>query len=1060
MKLSSFSVILVFVMLMVAGLGMVPYLTVQWRPQKVYPSVTVSYSWSGYSTRTVEQEVTSVLEGVFARMKGVRKVTSVSAQGRGSISINFNEYVDFDALRFEVSTLIRQVYPMLPPGVSYPRVSINQPRSGRRTPVLTYSVNAPGSLSMISTYVQDHMTPALAALRGVAEVEVSGGEGWEWVMSYDALILRAMGLRPSDISTAISSYLSASSAGSGSEVHEDGSLSLIHLVFRNRKPDHLDFLDIPVKSVDGRIFHVRDLVSLRHQEQEPTRYSRLNGANAVTLDLFAEETANQLRVASAIKEKVAALEQLLPRGYFLELHYDVSESILKELKRNVLRTGATLLILLCFVWVASRRLRYLSIIVFSLMANLCIAFGCYYLFDVKIHLFTLAGLAVSLGLILDNSIVMMDHWQHHHNRKVFLATLGATMTTLSSLMVVFFLDENARLILGDFSVLLIVNLIVSLGVALFLIPALMDRFPVREQRRLSVWRRRRRMARLARVYAALVRFSVRRKYWLVAAVVLLFGLPVFMLPKSSGSLTGGTTDETLWRKVYKSTLGSDFFHEEIKPIAEKVLGGTLRLFMQDAGGYSWDRDMQRTMLNVQAKMPYGSSLEQMDEMIRSMEEYLSKVTGVDQYRSSVQAGSATISVSFLEEYEFTGLPYTLQSELIDKARTMDGADWGISGVGRGFSNAVSQQLGRLRITFRGYNLDALLRYAQQCRDSLMTISQRVKEVVIITDDSYTLEPDFEFVASLDPYALMIAGVRPGEVITALGPFDRTKSMAGSVWSPEGSEPLYLISRESQRMDLWQVQHTAAASERGGVRLTDVSTLKREYVSQRIRKEDQQYMVSCTYDYIGSSTGATRLTDRVIRGMKQVLPLGFSVDENSRQYGFGTTGGAKNLFLLLLVIVMIFMTTAILFESLLQPFAVIVMIPVSYIGLFITFPLFDLRFDQGGFAAFVLLTGITVNASLYIMNDYNQLRRRNRLLTGKKTEYQMYMKAFHQKIFPISLTILSTILGFVPFLMFSSNEEFWPSLAAGTIGGLVFSLFGILFFLPAILLRRERRAHRG
>ena len=128
-----------------------------------------------------------------------------------------------------------------------------------------------------------------------------------------------------------------------------------------------------------------------------------------------------------------------------------------------------------------------------------------------------------------------------------------------------------------------------------------------------------------------------------------------------------------------------------------------------------------------------------------------------------------------------------------------------------------------------------------------------------------------------------------------------------------------------------------------------------------------------------------------------------------------------------------------------------MIPISYIGVFLTFYLFNLNFDQGGFASFVLLCGITVNASIYIMNEFNKVRRRFPRLSPVRA----YTKAWNTKIIPIFLTVVSTMLGFIPFLIGTSREAFWFPLAAGTIGGLLMSLVGIFFYLPIFTLAKSR-----
>ena len=181
----------------------------------------------------------------------------------------------------------------------------------------------------------------------------------------------------------------------------------------------------------------------------------------------------------------------------------------------------------------------------------------------------------------------------------------------------------------------------------------------------------------------------------------------------------------------------------------------------------------------------------------------------------------------------------------------------------------------------------------------------------------------------------------------------------------------------------------------------------------------------------------------------MLPMGYKAEDEGGTWWWGSEDN-KQYALLLIVIAVIFFTTSILFNSLKQPLAIIFVIPVSYIGVFLTFYLFGLNFDQGGFASFVLLCGITVNASIYILNEYNAVRRRYPLLRPVKA----YVKAWNTKIVPIFLTVVSTILGFIPFMVGTGKEAFWFPLAAGTIGGLVMSIVGIFIFLPIFTLKKK------
>jgi multidrug efflux pump subunit AcrB len=155
---------------------------------------------------------------------------------------------------------------------------------------------------------------------------------------------------------------------------------------------------------------------------------------------------------------------------------------------------------------------------------------------------------------------------------------------------------------------------------------------------------------------------------------------------------------------------------------------------------------------------------------------------------------------------------------------------------------------------------------------------------------------------------------------------------------------------------------------------------------------------------------------------------------------------KQYFLIILIVIIIYFISAILFESLRLPLAIIFMIPVSFIGVFLTFYLFGFNFDQGGFASFILLSGLVVNAGLYVVNDYSNFCRAK----GVSDDLSAYLKAFNHKIVPIFLTIISSVLGLVPFIWDGQKEVFWFAFAAGAMGGLIFSILALLIYLPLFI----------
>ena len=210
----------------------------------------------------------------------------------------------------------------------------------------------------------------------------------------------------------------------------------------------------------------------------------------------------------------------------------------------------------------------------------------------------------------------------------------------------------------------------------------------------------------------------------------------------------------------------------------------------------------------------------------------------------------------------------------------------------------------------------------------------------------------------------------------------------------------------------------------------------------IRKRNQSYELNVCFDYIGSYELAKKVTAAEVAYMnEEVLPVGFRAEDSHG--GWFDEHKDRYVWLIFLIVAVIYVMLAMTFESLRYPLAVIFMIPISFIGLFLVFGLSDYAFDQGGFAAFVMLCGVVVNAGIYLVNTWQ----------GQVHKHG-YIRAFNHKINPIMLTILSTVLGLIPFLTDGPEEVFWFDFAVGTIGGMLFSVIALVFVLPVFLLDKS------
>ena len=1059
-KASAFTLIVAFISVALVGLALVPLLPVKLNPSRTLPGFSVWFGMGGTSARVVEMTATSKLEAMLARVKGIQSISSTSGNGWGSINVSLDKHADAAVARFEASTIIRQTWPELPAGVSYPYIQMASPEQKSQGPFIAFTINAPATPSLIQKYAEEHIKTRLAQLPGIYKINVSGATPMEWRLEYDYEQLRALGVSTDEISQAVGLHYQKEFLGTYDVEQAASGKEWIRLVLM---PEHdnreFDAGQIQVKVKDWRIIRLDELVKVVRMEEQPQSYYRINGLNSIYLSVVAEEAANQLELSKKVQACMDDIRLSLPAGYEIHTSYDTTEFIHDELNKIYLRTGVTVAILLLFVLLITFSPKYLFLIVTSLTVNMAIAVIFYYVFGLEMQLYSLAGITVSLNLVIDNTIVMSDHYLRCKNRKAFMSVLAATLTTMGALVIIFFLDERIRLNLQDFAAVVMINLGVSLLVALFFVPSLIDKIGLKRRRKSSLtgvkrkWKMgntrflgwlRSKMRRGPVYFSHFYRWLIQRLCrWRVAVCLLLllaFGLPVFLLPEKMDG-------DGKWAEIYNKTLGTPTYKEKVKPIVDKALGGSLRLFVQKVYEGSYFTRNEEVVLYANANLPNGSTLEQMNTLIKRMETYLSEFKEIKQFQTSVEsARRASISIRFTKENQKSGFPYTLKANMISKALQLGGGDWSIYGLqDQGFSNSVRENAGSFRVKMYGYNYDELYSWATKLKEVLLS-HRRIREVTVGSNFSWWKDDYQEFYFELDKQRMIGAG----ELFAAIRPIYGRNQEIGSVVTEDGTEKIKLSSRQSDQRDIWAMQYYPFCVGDKEYKLAELAKVEKGQMPQEVAKENQQYRLCLQYEYIGASEQGNKLLKKDLEEFNELLPMGYKAEAESNNWSWG--GGANKQYrLLLIVIAIIFFITSILFNSLKQPLAIIFVIPISYIGVFLTFYWFKLNFDQGGFASFILLCGITVNASIYILNEYNAIRKRFPCLSSLRA----YVKAWNTKVIPIFLTVVSTILGFIPFMVGAEKEGFWFPLAAGTIGGLVMSVIGVFIFLPVLTLNKKK-----
>ncbi|WP_425637701.1 efflux RND transporter permease subunit [Algoriphagus yeomjeoni] len=1031
--MTPFRILIVFVVVSILGFAVIPMLSVDLNPRARSPILSVRYSIPNASPEIVEKLATSPLEGAFSRLTELKEITSSSNYNSGSITLTFDKKADMEMKKFEISAMIRQIYPQMDQRVGYPSVSqSSQTSSQEKSPILTYSVNGPFASFEIKKITEDILKPALTRYEEVELVEVLGANNLQLYVTYDIQKMQSFGVTRNQLANSIQSAFGLTFPGS--VMNSVGQTLFVQVDRSLQDKDQLE--NLVISEIGGKEVRLRDVASMTLEEAEATRYYRINGNNSVTLTVYNRDGVNKVLLAQQLKVAIEEAGKSLPAGFEVRLENDDTEYLEKELNKIYKRSGLSILILVVFIFLINRNIKYLSILFLGILANLSLCAIVLYFLKVDIHMYSLAGLTISFGLIVDNAIIMIDHLHKHKNRRVFLALLAASLTTIAALMIVFFLPEEDRKNLTEFSIVVSVMLGISLLIALVFTPAfyqVMFKESVKQGRKLTVPKLRKRVKYL-RNYERSIAWTAKYRKAFITFLILLFGTPIFFLPAK--------WDEHEW---YNKTVGNTFYQEEIRPYVDKALGGSMRMFVRGVYEKSGYREAAKTKLYVYCRLPFGNTLEQMDFIMREFESYLDDVQGIDQFVTSVYSGQqGSIEITFDEAYENGALPYQLKGKLSVKSTDWSGAQWNIYGVGQGFyTGGSSDQIPSYRVKMKGYNFDELERQANVLAEKLL-LHKRIQEVKTNERAGYGEQKTEEYVLRLDQNRMALGQTNQYEVLTALQDMSKPQGASTILTLEEKNYGLMIRERRAADFSKFDMEQKGLIGGENKIyKVSDYGTLTKETTTNSLHKENRQYIRIVAFEYMGSRKFGDEYLDEVLEEMKVTMPIGYEAKKDS--YSWNYDQQKRQYGLLGLLIIGIFMICSVLFENLKQPVYIIAIIPISFIGLFLIFSLFDFYFDQGGYAAFVMLGGLAVNAGIFIVNDLNN---RSQGLYNRNV-----LKSVAGKAIPILLTILSTCFGLIPFIIEGQNEIFWFSLAIGTIGGLIFSMVGVFWVLPVLLWKK-------
>ncbi len=1007
-------------------------------PDTELPQLSVSADWSRASPEAMEAFVTAPLEAAVQQVHGVEEISSISSeqygQARAQVTVKFARGTDMEFARLELSERLAAVEDELPEGVLGPRIEPYVPEEFREQsrPFLRYTLTGPYTLEALRVHVDDQLLPELLQLDGVAGVEVYGGRDRVLEIVLDDAKTRALGFSPQVVWQRILELETVVEAG---VVEVDGVQRTLAIRQRTESPD--DIRRTALLTDRGRMVRVSDVATVHDTYEEPRSLYRIDGQPAVAFQIHKETGVNTVAVADGVKRRLDQLETVHPVGVRLLLDDDESEAIrtaLTDLRiRALIAAAVVFVVLLVFL----RSFRSAGIVFATIAFSILIALNLIYFGGLSLNVLTLMGLAMGFGLIVDNAIVVLENIYRKRRRgtaeerataavaaergakEVMLAILAATLTTVIVFVPFVYLQGELRDYYIPLAIVVGMSLVASLFVAFTFIPAL-------------------------------------------AAKILGGAGSGAQSPRNAGGLDGASPGaqpaprseprSPLYVRVYAGLLGFTLRWPWLAiVIALACLGGSYRVFDKYVTrGVLWRAWWgQQTFINIRIQLPRGEELDRTDELARFFEAKLRGMPEIERFTTRVLPQFANITVTFPDSLEQTQVPVAIKEQMLAYSYQFGGAEVRVFGYGPSFYGGGSTPP-NYSIKVLGYNYETVRQIADDLGRRLRRFS-RIRDVDINSAGGwYTRDKASEFVLSLDRERLGLHGLTAQDVVYQVAAAVQGTVRRGFI-RVAGDELRFDVKlADNEQVDVIELPEVLLQTPAGqGVRLGDVAAVGEREVLNRIERENQQYQRYVSYEFRGPTKLGDRVRDAVIANTR--LPEGYSI-EGEQEWRWSSEEQKQIYEVLAVSLILIFMVTAALFESVRQPFCVLLTVPMALVGVFLIFYFMDASFTREAYIGVIMMGGIVVNNAILLVDHVNLLRRTYGL--GLR---EAVVRGTLERVRPILMTSFTTIFGLLPLVLFSESADanIWNALGLALIGGLASSTLFVLTVTPTLYMLLER-----
>jgi hydrophobic/amphiphilic exporter-1 (mainly G- bacteria), HAE1 family len=1021
MKIVDFSlkkrVTMSMVVLVIVILGMISFtkLGLDMLPNMDYPYLTVITTYSGVSSEDIEQNITRPVEQWVSTVSGIKDLKSISIEGQSVLMIEFEWGINLDFAAQDVRDAIGMYEQYLPKGAQKPFVmkfNLSQ------MPIIAYGITGGDmSLSKLRDYIDNEVATRLERIEGVASAAVFSPETNEVLVSIDKGKLESRGLNIGQVELAVQASNINLPAGYMTENHKE---FLLRTLGEFKTVQEINDILIGMSRSSAPIF-LKDIGTVREEPKEARLKLRMNGMQGIMMMVTKSSGSNSVIVARQVKKVLAEVEPTLKKGVKFHVWLDMSriiEMMSNKATTNILE-GGILAMLLIFLFL--RNLKPTLAIGITIPLSIVVTFIAFYLMGYTLNLITLGGLALGVGMLVDNAVVVIENIFRHLQEgmtpteaarkgtsEVGLAIAGSTLTTVAVFFPMMFATGIAGKLAQSLAVSVIIALMASLFVALTIVPML------------AAW--------------------------------------MFRAHKKKGEQTAegivdlGEDKFAPVRDRYEGWLRKSLVKRK-KVVIWVVVAFVLSLVVAFFLGKEFMPQTDYSMLYLKLSMPVGTNVEETDRIVKYLEDQALKDANV--ITTFVQVGaseenaqdtaSGTGAAGSYEAILYAYLKPSGQRKESDKQilehwrqsfPTLENSK--ITSIDIAGASMFGSSTSPIEINCFGRDMARLERIAERIRERVAGI-EGIRDVKISLEKS---KPELQIHIKKEEASKL--GLTSYEISHQIEAY--TIGTVVSRMFVEGEDrDIRVRLNESDRASLADLRKLPIQTPMGTkVYLSEVADIKNLFGPVRIDRENMVRKVTVGANFVGSNLGSivSQIKDRT-KDITTHLPEGYFT-EIAGQYQNMTETFATLAFALLISLVLVFAVMASLYESLKFPFINMFTIPLGFIGVVALLAITGGTINMGSIMGLIILGGIAVNNGI-VMVDYI-----NQLIDSGMDRLEAVIKGAVTRLRPILITSLTTVVGMIPMaLSVKDGGEMNSPMAVALIGGLTVTTFLTLFFIPVL-----------